>query len=348
MSGYRDGRVFYYVTDRGKTVDEMQWELAAKYLAGEGSGEERRRFEEWLGQDPERRAMIDSLRPSFAVRTAPRAQVDVDAAWTRVAQRIERDSLRVESGRGGAFRRPDSLRLRRGLAAAAVLVVAAAASFAVIRQLPDAGRVAIATGPGEKQAVTLADGSRIVVAPLSRVEMVGARTAKLVGEAYFVVVHDSSRPFRVETGDATIEDLGTSFVVRTGSARQPTFVAVQEGVVSLASAASRGRTEALVLREGESGTVSSGRAVRGDSAMWSHGLAWTRGEIVFHDMRLPDVARELNRWFGITVVLSDSSLESRTFSARFRGERVDEVLEAIDRSLGVTHSRTGNSVVFKP
>ena len=81
--------------------------------------------------------------------------------------------------------------------------------------------------------------------------------------------------------------------------------------------------------------------------MWSRGMAWTRGEIVFDDMPLPDVARELNKWFGITVTLSDSSLESRTFSARLTGESVDEVLEAIDRSLGVTHTRTGDSVVFR-
>lgn len=329
-------------------MDEMQWELAAKYLAGEGTGEERRRFEEWMGQDPERGAMIDSLRPYFAPPSAPRAAVDVEAAWTRMAERIDRDSLLVQSGRGRPASRWDALWLRRGLAAAAVLLVVAAASFAVIRRLPGGDRVAVATGPGEKRTITLADGSRIVVAPLSRVEMVGARTAKLLGEAYFVVVHDSSRPFRVETGDATIQDLGTSFVVRTGSARQPTFVAVQEGVVSLAPAAAQGRAGALVLREGESGVVSPAGAVRGDSAMWSRGMAWTRGEIVFDDMPLPDVARELNKWFGITVTLSDSSLESRTFSARLTGESVGEVLEAIDRSLGVTHTRTGDRVVFNP
>ena len=326
----------------------MQWELAAKYLAGEGSGEERLRFEQWLAQNPERSATIDSLRPYFAAGAASRPPVDVDAAWARMAERIERDSLLVESGSGRPARRPDTLWLRRGLAAAAILVVAAAASLAVIRRLPDADRVAVATGPGEKRTVTLADGSRIVVAPMSRVEMAGERTARLVGEAYFVVVHDSNRPFRVETGDATIEDLGTSFVVRTRSANQPTFVAVEEGIVSLSPAAARGGTRALVLREGESGTISGAGVARGDSVMSSHGLAWTRGEIVFDDMLLPDVARELNRWFGITVLLPYPTLENRTFSARFSGESVDEVLEALDRSLGLTHTRTGDTVVFTP
>lgn len=326
----------------------MQWEVAAKYLAGEGSAEERRRFEQWLAEDPERGAVLDSLRPYFVARTRARVPVDVDAAWTAMAARIDREPLVVESGRSGASRWRTTRRRQWGLAAAAVLVVAAAGSLVAVRNLSDADRMAVATGPGEKRDIALADGSRIVVAPLSRLEMVGERSAKLVGEAYFVVVHDSRRPFRVETGDATMEDLGTSFVVRTGSMRQQTFVAVNEGIVSLASSTAQGRTGALILREGESGTVSSAGAVRGDSAAWSRGLAWTRGEIVFDDLPLHQVARELNRWFGITVLLADPSLGARTLTARLSGESVDEILEAIDRSLGVTHTRAGDTVRFEP
>lgn len=326
----------------------MQWELAAKYLAGEGSEEERRRFEQWLAEDPERSAVLDSLRPYFVARARARVPVDVDAAWTAMAARIDKDPLPVESGRPGAQRLRNARWRQWGLAAAAVLVVAAAGSLVAVRNLSDPDQLTVATGPGEKRDIALADGSRIVVAPLSRLEMVGERSAKLVGEAYFVVVHDSHRPFRVETGDATIEDLGTSFVVRTGSARQPTFVAVDEGVVSLAPATGPGRTGALILREGESGTVSSAGAVRGDSAAWSRGLAWTRGEIVFDDLPLRDVARELNRWFGITVRFADPALEARTLTARLSGESVDEILDAIDRSLGVTHTRSGDTVRFAP
>lgn len=323
----------------------MQWELAAKYLAGEGSAEERRRFEQWLAEDPGRSAWLDSLRPYFVARAGARVPVDVDAAWTAVAARIDREPMAIESGRVAA---PRGARWRQwGLAAAAVLVVAAG-SLVAVRNLQDGERLAVATGAGEKRDITLADGSRIVVAPLSRLDMVGERSVKLVGEAYFLVVHDSSRPFRVETGDATIEDLGTAFVVRTGSASRGTFVAVDEGVVSVARASARGDTATLILREGEAGTVSSSGAVRGDSATWSRGLAWTRGEIAFDDLALPEVARELNRWFGVTVLLAHPSLEARTLTARLSGESVDEILQAIDRSLGVTHTRSGDTVRFEP
>lgn len=328
-------------------MDEMQWEQAAKYLAGEGSAEERRGFEQWLAEDPERGTMLDSLRPHFSARSAARVPVDVDAAWTAMSARMDREPLTVESRRRGALPARGNSWHRWGLAAAAVLVVAAGSLLAA-RIVFDADRIEVVTGAGEKREVALADGSRITVAPLSRLEMVGDRSAKLVGEAYFVVVHDSRRPFKVQTADATIEDLGTSFVVRTGSSLEPTFVAVDEGIVSLAPTGPREGAAALILREGEAATVSSSGAVRGDAATWSRALAWTRGEMVFDDLPLRDVARELNRWFGITVLLGDSSLEARTLTARFSGETVDDILEVIDRSLGVTHTREGNTVRIEP
>lgn len=334
--------------DQEKTVDDMQWDLAAKYLAGEGSGEERRRFEQWVAEDPQRGSVLDSLRPYFASRPTASASVDVDAAWAAMAARIEQDKLGVEADRTGRSQGQNTRWRRWGMAAAATLLIVTGASLLLVPNLPDSGRLTVATGPGEKRDIALADGSRIVVAPLSRVEMLGDRRAKLLGEAYFVIAHDPSRPFRVETADATVQDLGTSFVVRAGSARQPTFVAVEEGVVSLAPATSPTGAEALVLREGESGTMSSAGPVRGDSATWSRGMAWTRGEIVFDDLPLPEVARELNRWFGITVQLADPSLESRSLTARLSDESVDEIIEAIARSLGVKHTRAGDSVVFRP
>ncbi len=328
----------------------MQWDLAAKYLAGECSGEERRRFEQWLAEDPERHALLDSLRPYFADRTPAGTAVDVEAAWTRMAARVEREGLRVHAGSARAERWRGGIASRRWrLAAAAVLVVATAGSVAVVRNLAAPSLIDVATGPGEKREITLADGSRIVIGPLSRVKTLDKRRATLVGEAYFVVVHNPGRPFVVETDDALIQDLGTAFVVRAGPGHQGTLVAVEEGVVSLAPSTRAGHANVLILREGESGTISRGaEPVREDSATWSRSLAWTRGEIVFDRTRMRDVVVELNRWFGITATLSDRSLETRTFSARLSGESVDEVLQAIDRSLGVKHTRTGDIVLFHP
>ena len=60
-----------------------------------------------------------------------------------------------------------------------------------------------------------------------------ARDVELVGEGYFEVVHDSTRPFRVHAGGSVTEDLGTHFVVRAYPELRHVDVAVTEGLVSL-------------------------------------------------------------------------------------------------------------------
>lgn len=326
----------------------MQWGQAAKYLAGECSVEERRRFEQWLAADPARASALESVRPYFA-RPGSRPRVDVEAAWAAVAARIEREELGVQTGGAGGARRKTAVRWRDwGIAAAALAAVAAGVSLAIRPDEADRFRTAITTGAGEKRSLTLRDGSRVVLAPSSRFELRGDRDAKLEGEAYFVVVHDSRRPFTVQTSHARVVDLGTAFVVRADSVTGSAFVAVEEGIVSLGRIAPSEPGESLMLRAGESGAVSPSGVSRSDSAAWDSGLAWTRGEIAFDDAPMRDVAAELSRWFGVSVRLSDPALETRTLSARLAGESLDEALDAIASSLGVRHKRTGDTVTFYP
>lgn len=337
------------VSNREAIVDEMDWALASKYLAAECTDAERQHFEKWLAGAPERRVLLDSLRPLYAVR-ATAGVADVDAAWTSLSARLDREL--VQARRGGApqhgWRRTLGSRPWR-VAAAAGIVLAAAVSVPIVARLMSPAPVAIVTGPGERRAMTLPDGSRIDVAPLSRLTLDGDRRVTLDGEARFTVVHDEAHPFTVRTSDATIEDLGTVFVVRAVAGDEGTRVAVEEGVVALAARTTAHASRALVLRARESGrVVADSGAVRADSVTWARGVAWTRGEIVFDRTPLHEVASELHRWFGVTVQLADPSLATRTLSARLSAANLDEALAAIERSLGASHTRRGDTVTIRP
>ena len=80
----------------------------------------------------------------------------------------------------------------------------------------------IATGIGAVDSLTLADGTHVMIGPLSSVTVVkgyGAvrREVEVRGEAFFTVVHNASSPFVTRALGATITDIGTSFAVRTDS-----------------------------------------------------------------------------------------------------------------------------------
>jgi transmembrane sensor len=126
------------------------------------------------------------------------------------------------------------LSFRRGLAAAAVLLLLATGSLALVG-LP--GR-AVAL-PGESVAVTLPDGSRAELNSGSSIRwrrsvLPGAsppRSYRLSGEAFLSVVA-GARPFVVETFNAEVTVLGTRFNVRAREGG--TEVVLEEGRVRLA------------------------------------------------------------------------------------------------------------------
>ena len=108
--------------------------------------------------------------------------------------------------------------------------------------------------------LVLPDGSEVTLAPGAEIEYRrglwgDVRAVRLDGQAAFHVRADG-RPFRVETFNATVEVLGTTFDVRAwGHAAAPeTAVALVEGSVRLADAQGR----AVVLAPGQSSRVGRG------------------------------------------------------------------------------------------
>jgi transmembrane sensor len=77
-------------------------------------------------------------------------------------------------------------------------------------------------------------------------------------------------------------------------------------------------------------------------------LGWTRGELVFEDTPLSDVARDLERWFDVQVRIEDPALRSRPWTVQLRiGESLDTALEVLQQALQVRAERNGNVVTIR-
>ncbi len=346
-------------------TDELDWTLAAKYLAGELSARERADFDAWLSENPDRTAQMASLTRAFGSSTMP--AVDVDRAWSTVSARMDASQPAIASRiarrelaprpRSRSFSRPQK---RAVYWALPVLAAAAVAAFlvpsirsAIFSHTPSAAEFrTIATATGERRAVVLAQGIGVILGPSTSLdigpETSGKRTVRLNGEAYFTVTHDRGRRLYVRTASALIEDIGTAFDVRALAGKARTDVAVLEGVVALRSAQGPTSDTVVNVSAGSMGTVegaappSLAPGVRSDDL-----LAWTHGQLAFHDAPLSEVALELNRWYGLQVSISDLSLATRTLSARFAGESPETVLNVIARTLGISYELEGQRVTFR-
>lgn len=329
-------------------------DLLDRYLSGTLSPAERRDAERRLAADPALASLVHRLPASLAV---PDGVADADVAWSALASRLaahDTASATTSTG-GGAMRsmRPQRDRrpapwLRTALRIAAAVLVVTGVGIGWQRARGDAR--SIAAPLGERVTTSLPDGTRITLAGGSRVRWGAgfgdtARDVELQGEAYFDVVHDEGRPFRVKAADAIAEDIGTRFSVRAWPELNAVDVAVEEGLVALGATGLSARVPATMLKAGQRGRLAGGRvAVSGDAAA---ALAWTRNELAFDDQPLREVLPAIERRFSVRLA-ADPALDDRRLTARFGNQPLDAVLEAVALSLGARVDSTGGRITFVP
>ena len=346
---------------------DAEWEGLARFLAGESAPDEERRIREALEGDAERAALVNALdaalTPPVETPLSPR---EVDAALASVMARREMPTDRLSTADVIPLRPRPSAQIaglrsqwrRAGLrAAAAVLVVAGASMLwramrADDRVAPDGG-VTVAqsrsfrTAVGEVDTLKLSDGSMVVLGPSSRLALGGSfgtdsRETSLEGDAYFDVVHDDARPFVVRTTSATLRDIGTTFTVRSDSGRG-TRVAVTSGAVDVVATRAERRTP-TVLHAGDRAEVMEDgmRVERGVVTEAEH--SWTRGVLEFRDAPMAAVAVELRRWYGVELVVTDSTIARRRLTATFDRSSADDLGRVLGAVLGGTVTRSGDTL----
>ena len=329
------------------------WDAIARYFAGESSAADAARVGEWLLANPDERALLERLNSSLD-HGAATGEVDVEAALSAVHARM---GERQTTPRQLTFVRTAGRSPRRGLLVAGMLAAAAIVGIALVVNRPGpapdhtAAARSYQTAVGKRDSIVLADGSRVMLGPDSRLDVpadFGARSraVSLRGDAFFDVRHDPKSPFSVRVGDAVIEDLGTTFTVESDNGGVAS-VAVVSGSVRL-RAINAPQAGGVVLGAGDRGTIDDTGNTRTDEhALRDDDLAWTMGRLVFRDAPLTRVAGEVRRWYGVTLRIADSSLADRHVTASFNGEPVDQVLRVIGLTLGARVDRQGDTAILR-
>ncbi|MDQ1817908.1 FecR domain-containing protein [Massilia sp. CCM 9210] len=154
------------------------------------------------------------------------------------------------------------------------------------------------TGTGETRDVTLPDGTHVVLASASAVDLRFDSHERLVivraGEILVSTAPDpmaAQRPFRVQTRDGTVQALGTRFLVRQHA--DVTRVGVLEGAVELRTR--NNLHDAVRIGAGKSAAFSQDR-VEQSGPVQASAAAWSGGLLVAEDMRVADFVAELARY----------------------------------------------------
>lgn len=322
------------------TGPALDWEKVGRYLAGESPPDEAATVRRWLEQHPEDARLLEALNTAAQVARAE-SRVDIEAALRIVKTRMHAQP--PPPARTYAFGSAQSWRRYASWAAAAAVILVA--GMLVKRRSPSgdgtsATRIYV-TGVGERNEVHLDDGTRVILGPASRLT-VAAREARLTGEAFFSVTHDSLRPFTIRAGDATVRDIGTDFTMHSDSG-EAVRVVVSQGIVEL-----RHAQDSVILVRGDVGVLDErGRVQASRGAATEDDLAWTQGRLVFRDASLAELAADLRRWYGVEIRVTDSALVGRHFTGSFTTELPARVLDVIALAFGARVDRRGDTAYIR-
>lgn len=317
----------------------MNDDKLARFLTGRADSAERDEVQAWRQSSAENERDFQQLARLLTLTgevdkerlpgPAP-AATDIIAA-AEAARSAERSSNPTPHGRG-----------RRALVWAPAVAAAAVVVSLGISQLgpatspePDAASTAaeefgvqqFVTGPSEQATVVLTDGTVVRLSADSRLEVpddADGREVSLVGRGYFAVTHDPSRPFRVRTASGDVRVLGTRFSLDTSL--EDLRLVVVEGSVALDGP----DQPEIHVAENQMARIVRGTRLPVVTVPDAILLAdWVGDFLAFQDTPLHRVVDEIEREYGVQVVITDPVLAERTITAWFGGWSLEDVMEVV-------------------
>jgi transmembrane sensor len=198
----------------------------------------------------------------------------------------------------------------------------------------------IITPVAETKTHILPDGSEVTLNAGSKIEfptyrLSANRKVHLEGEAFFNVTKGST--FIVETENATVSVLGTSFNVK---ARSSTFeVSCFTGKVNVAS----GETN-VVLTKGLF-TKLDANGLTPAATFDDEKTTWRNGDFYFEGKPLTEVIDELERQFNISIEFSGDG--TRLYTGFFNNKNLDHALAMVFKPMSLSYHQKNNKIIVQ-
>jgi len=217
------------------------------------------------------------------------------------------------------------------------ITLAVAIAFAALAWLNPAYKSErFATATGERRAVLLSDGSKLLLDSNTQLAISWRLLSREVdlraGQALFDVSSAVYRPFVVSAGLAKVEVLGTLFNVRRLD-DDAVRVTLARGRVDVAVA---GAAQAPVtLRPGQQVDSIGGQLMPVARVDAAKAMAWKDDRIVFEQTPLDEAVSLLRHYRKASIELSDPSLAALKVTGVFEAHNVDLLLDLLPSILPV-------------
>lgn len=301
----------------------LEWQVTL--WSDQVTPEEQHAFNVWLAADPAHQAAwrrVQNIDQQLAIVPSP------------IAGSVLRASLPSRSGN-----------TRRNILRGVCLLAGGAVSMHLLRESGHwpALHADYHTARGERQNLTLPDGSLLSMNSASSVDLQFTAQERRIllhsGEVLITTAAHQAlpyRPFIVQTGEGSVQALGTQFLLRRLDGTSPAMTSVQvfDGAVDIMPVSSEA---VLRLGAGQQARFSR-RDTQAPTTANPQDAAWQRGLLVAERQRLEDFLAELSR-YRTGVLRCDPAVADLLVSGVYPLEDTDHILASLAQALPVRLQR---------
>ncbi|MEO6133539.1 MAG: FecR domain-containing protein [Ginsengibacter sp.] len=187
----------------------------------------------------------------------------------------------------------------------------------------------------ENRIIFLPDGSKVILSPGSRLnypssfDELTTREVYLVGQAYFDIKHNNTKPFIVHSGKVETIVLGTAFNIKAMEGESDITVTVTRGKVKVVDLEKK-KVLGVLTRDQQITycTVKTKLVTRTvDSEKL---LDWKNQDLLCDNLTLAEAAELLGERYHVTINIDSELTRSQRFTATFpRNENLEQILKSI-------------------
>jgi len=309
--------------------------LIGKYITGKETRQENEQLKKWLTENPENRAIFNTLKDEKEIskKIEEFESIDKAKAWERYIEKISILSL--------------SKSLYRWKIAATLLLLLGLAG--VLSYFLNTGSqrgnkplvTTIVTAKGQTSKIILPDSSVVWVNSGTTLcydnnFSLANRNISLDGEAYFSVTRNENIPLIVSCNELKIKVLGTKFDVCAFPGDKKVNVVLEKGSIELSHA--KNRFSGFILSPGEMAQYDfAGEKINVTRVNSYKFTSWKDGLLIFKDDPMSEVLEKLERWYGIDIEIRNQEVYKMIFNATIMDENIEDIFELMKYTCAIKY-----------
>lgn len=325
-------------------MNELSEDILARYLNNECSEEDLNRISEWLGESDEHVQQLFKMEEVYHLGKSGYMLDEsfIDRAERRLDKRLKEETERKQK----------IFRLRNVMKYAAVIAVLLMATSGLtywVYQTASSNEMvrAVSSASGVRELL-LPDGTKVWLNKASSLQYPrhfaeNERGVYLEGEAYFEVTRNKQKPFIVRSEAMSVKVLGTSFNFKCSKDCRVAETTLISGEVEV-----RGNKEEglIVLSPGQKAELNkTTRRLQVKQVDAEMDAVWHNDLIPFTQATVFDIAKVLERFYNVKIILSPEVSTSKTYSGVLKKkDKIESVLNSLKNTIPIRYKIVDDNI----